>query len=186
MPINESFFTEFPILKTKRLVLRNIQLDDAKAIYNMRSNGMVNRFINREAMDQMEQSEEIVKKVQEMYAQKAGLAWAGILRNQGDIIGTCGFNSIDHVNLRAEIGGELNTHYWGKEIALEAIQSIVQFGFDQLGLHSIEAKVNPDNRGAIRLLEFLKFEKEAHFKERVLFRGQFSDMAVYSCFGTKA
>ena len=179
--INLSVFDAFPVIKTHRLTLREILPEDAHAIYEMRSNGMVNRFIARPDMQTLEQSEALVKKTREAYAQKKGIGWAGVLRDAGDIIGTCGFNSLDFENLRAEIGGELSTRYWGREIALEAVEAIVSFGFEELGLHSIEAKVDPQNRGAIRLLEYLGFQKEAHFKDRIHFDGKFTDMAVYGC-----
>ena len=71
---------------------------------------------------------------------------------------------------------------WGKNIAYEAVSAIVNFGFDEFQLHSIEAKVSPENRGAIYLLESLGFEKEAHFKDRIYFNQKFQDLAVYTCF----
>ena len=49
-----------------------------------------------------------------------------------------------------------------------------------MNLHSIEAKVSPDNRGAIFLMEKIGFKKEAHFVERIYFDEKFSDLAVYS------
>ena len=102
------------------------------------------------------------------------------LSEVNDIIGTCGLRDFDFPNLRAEIGGELSVEYWGKNIALEAVSKIVEFGLDKLNLHTIEAKVNPENRGAIFLLEQIGFQKEAHFRDRIYFNGKFSDMAVYT------
>jgi [ribosomal protein S5]-alanine N-acetyltransferase len=66
--------------------------------------------------------------------------------------------------------------------AAEAVQAIVEFGFRNLKLHSIIAKVSPENRGAVFILESLGFEKEAHFKDGVYFKNKFSDMAVYTLF----
>jgi hypothetical protein len=61
-------------------------------------------------------------------------------------------------------------------------QAIIEFGFTKLGLHTIEAKVSPQNRSAIYLMEQLGFVKEAHFKDRIYFEGEFQDMAVYMCY----
>lgn len=180
MQLDLSVFDRFPVLKTPRLLLKEIELSDSKRIFDMRSNSRVNAFIARENMKEASSSEMLVARTREAYQNKQGIGWAGILRDNRDIIGTCGFNRIEHENLRAEIGGELSTEYWGKNIALEAVQAIVEFGLSTLGLHAIEAKVNPQNRGAVHLLEFLGFEKEAHHKDRIYFRGQFLDMAVYT------
>lgn len=182
MEINQDVFDHFPVIKTERLVLRQIQLDDAIEIMKMRQNKRVNQFIARNAIPGIDQAQELVKKTSEAFISKQGIGWAGILRDRSDIIGTCGFNRIDYLNKRAEIGGELSVDYWGKNIALEAVQAIITFGFEKMNLHAIEALVSPENRGAIFLLETLGFEKEAHFKDRIYFNGVYSDMAVYTLF----
>lgn len=182
MAINETVFEQFPVIQTERLLLRQIQLKDAAEIMQMRQNKRVNQFIARNSMPGIEAAEELVKKTTDAFESKAGIGWAGILREGSEIIGTCGFNRIDYLNNRAEIGGELSVDYWGKNIALEAVQAIVAFGFEKMDLHAIEAWVSPENRGAIYLLESLGFEKEAHFKDRICFNGTYSDMAVYTVF----
>ena len=47
-------------------------------------------------------------------------------------------------------------------------------------MHAIEARLDPDNRSAIALLESLGFVKEAHFREYVYFRDVFRDLVVYT------
>ena len=184
LSLNNAHFEVFPTLKTPRLTLRQITLGDAEAIFNMRSNARIGQFIARPAMEKQEDATALVKKVGDAYVAKQGIGWAGLLRDGQTCIGTCGFNSIDHANLRAEIGGEMATEYWGKGIAQEAVKAIIAFGFAELGLHCIEAKVSAQNRGAIYVMEQLGFVKEAHFKDRIYFNGLFSDMAVYTCFSS--
>ncbi len=180
MEVNETLFDEFPVLKTNRLTLRAISAADAAKIFEMRSTGRINQFIAREDMEYFDDSAKLVERVNLAYQNKQAIGWAGILRDNQDIIGTCGFNQIDFPNLRAEIGGELAVEYWGKKIALEAITAILDFGLNTMNLHTIEAKVAPENRSAIFLLESLGFTKEAHYKDRIYFREQFLEMAVYT------
>jgi ribosomal-protein-alanine N-acetyltransferase len=177
---NHGVFSSFPVIKTDRLTLREIRLADAKRIFDMRSNGRVNTFIARDNMQHQEDAKALAERTINAYNNKQAIGWAGILRENQEIIGTCGFNMIDTYNLRAEIGGEMATEYWGKNIAIEAVQAIIQFGLNTMNLHSIEAKVSPQNRSAIYLMEKLGFVKEAHFKDRVLFNDSFYDMAIYT------
>lgn len=177
---NEEVFKQFPILKTSRLTLREIRVEDAKRIFDMRSNGRVNQFIARPNMQAEDDAMKLAERTIAAYHNKQAIGWAGILRNNQEIIGTCGFNSIDVMNLRAEIGGEMATEYWGKNIAQEAVREILRFGLYEMNLHSIEAKVSPHNKSAIYVLEQLGFKKEAHYKDRVYFNEKFSDMAVYT------
>lgn len=180
MKFNESVFGEFPVLKTPRLTLRGITAQDAKAIYGMRSNGRVNQFIARPNMDDEKHALSLAERTAQAFENRQAIGWAGVLRDRLEIIGTCGFNSIDVPNMHAEIGGEMATEYWGKHLAGEAFAVIVQFGLETMNLQTIEAKVSPDNRSAIHLMEQAGFVKEAHFKNRIYFNGEFLDMAVYT------
>lgn len=176
----DQHFNNFPELSTKRLVLRAIAMKDAAQIFEIRKNNRVNQFIMRETMESLGQAENLIKKVQNAYIEKKSLAWAGVLRGTETLIGTCGFNSFDFPNRHAEIGGELSTEFWGKNVAQEAFEAIIYFGMEELNLQTIEAKVTPENRGAIALLTAFGFVKEAHFKDRIFFNGKFYDMAVYT------
>lgn len=177
---NNKVFDKFPVLKTARLTLREIRPEDAKRIYDMRSNGRVNEFIARPQMQTEEEALKLAERTIAAYHNKQAIGWAGILREGNEIIGTCGFNMIEAYNLHAEIGGEMATEYWGKQIALEAVKAILAFGIDEMNLHTIEAKVSPHNRSAIYVMEQLGFVKEAHYKDRIYFDGHFKDMAVYT------
>lgn len=105
--LNLTCFESFPELKTKRLTLRSIQPQDAEQIFQMRSNQATNRYILRNQMTDAESAKELVANVNQGYQDKQALAFAGLLRDKKEIIGTCGFNRFDMMNNRAEIGGEL-------------------------------------------------------------------------------
>src|SRR5207248_1032904 len=125
-------------------------------------------------------AKKLILKVREDYSQKRSIGWAAEIRGSGPIIGTCGFVRIEPGNLRAEIGGELSPDYWGKNIALEAVKEIVRFGLHEMNLHSIEAKVQAGNLGAVFLLEKLGFVKEGHLREHIYHHGKYTDLLIYS------
>ena len=62
----------------------------------------------------------------------------------------------------------------------EALLKIIDFGFDEMNLHSIEANINPGNAASAMLLESAGFIKEAYFKEDYFFNGAFHDTIIYS------
>lgn len=176
---NSNCFSTFPILRTDRLTLRKIQPDDADRIFEMRQNSRNNEFLFRPNMEIVDSAKELIQQVETGYQEGNKIAWAGLLRDEKTIIGTCGFNHIDAQNMRAEIGGELFIDYWGKHLAFEAVEAIINYGFQGMNLHTIEAKVNPGNRGSIFLLEKLGFEREGYFKGYGYYQGEFLDLAVY-------
>jgi ribosomal-protein-alanine N-acetyltransferase len=57
---------------------------------------------------------------------------------------------------------------------------MLNFGFNSLQLHLIEAIIDPNNPTSERVLQILQFQKEAHFLENVFFGGKFWDSVIYS------
>jgi ribosomal-protein-alanine N-acetyltransferase len=174
-----SCFEDFPILKTERLTLRQIGLQDIKEIFEMRSNSRVSTYIYRPLMENLEDAKDILGKVRDQYKTKQAIGWAAVLRDKPEIVGTCGLVRFNHDNFRAEIGGEMLPKYWGKGIAQEAVTEIIRYGMEVINLHAIEAWIAPGNRGADRILKDSGFEQEAHFK-KIAYHEGFHDMAVYT------
>jgi ribosomal-protein-alanine N-acetyltransferase len=62
----------------------------------------------------------------------------------------------------------------------EAFRAVLDYGFENMELHSVEASVNPANTASIKLLEKFNFRRKAYFKESIYYDGKFLDDAVYS------
>jgi len=178
----EKALTPFPVLETKRLMLREIRYEDAAAVYSLRADARVGAYISRQPAKEIKEAEDLIQKMRDAYNNKQAIGWAAVRKNsaENEIIGACGFNHIDFLNRRAEIGGEMAVNHWGKFLAIEAVKAIIDFGFKTLKFHTIEAKVSPQNKSAIYLLEKLGFQKEAHFRDYYFYDGNYRDLVIYS------
>lgn len=83
---------------------------------------------------------------------------------------------------RAELGYVLAKAYWGQGIATEAVKLAIEDGFKKLPIERIEAFVDPDNIGSVRVLEKAGLAKEAHLKKYVVHRGRLRDRFIYVAF----
>ena len=174
-------FSPFPEIKTDRLMLRRIVKEDAPALLFLRSSEMVMQYIDKERAKVLEDVLALVQLFEEGLETNNGITWAISLAGEPEtLIGTIGFWRIIKQHHRAEIGYMLHPSFWGKGIMKEAIQSVLQFGFKNLHLHSVEAHINPDNIASAAILERTGFVREAYFKEDFYFRGEFRDSAIYS------
>lgn len=181
-PIDFTAFKAFPILKTKRLTLRAIEPSDAPALFEIKSDPLLYKYLGNPPHQNIEESEQLIQTLQEAYEEQTMICWASTIRDRPGIMGTCGFNRIEPEHGRAEIGGMLSARYWGSGVAVEAVEAILRYGFEGFGFHAIEAKINPGNRSVRRLLELAGFRQEAYFKDRYWDRGQWVDIAVYTLF----
>jgi ribosomal-protein-alanine N-acetyltransferase len=62
----------------------------------------------------------------------------------------------------------------------EAMTVVLEYGFNTIKLHSVEANVNPNNTRSIQLLEKNGFVREAYHRENYYYNGHFLDSAIYS------
>jgi ribosomal-protein-alanine N-acetyltransferase len=172
-------FNPFPNLSTERLLFRQLTFDDANEIFLLRSDARVNRFLTRNQCKTIEEAGAFINKINRGIGNNDAVYWAITLKNDKKLVGTICLWNLQPENYRAEIGYELHPDYWKKGIMSEAIHGIIEYGFEVLNLHSIEADVDPANAQSVALLEKNGFIKEGHFRESVYFGGRFSDTAIY-------
>ena len=173
-------FNPFPILFTERLVLRQFSTEDAKEILALRSNKAMMQFINRPLAGGIEDALQYIQKIIDSGNNNEGITWAIAFKKGATLIGTIGLWQIDKENHRAEIGYLLNPQQHQKGIMQEALVAVLDYGFYNIGVHSVVANVNPANEASKKLLAKNNFVQEGYFKEDYFFDGQFLDSAVYS------
>ena len=104
----------FPILETQRLRLREIQHQDAGAIYNCFSNDDVTRYYGQDTLTTIEQALQFVELFANNYREKRGIRWGIERKDAQGLIGTIGYNVWSPRHKRAEIGYEIHPEFWGK------------------------------------------------------------------------
>jgi ribosomal-protein-alanine N-acetyltransferase len=149
-----------PLLTTERLLLRQLQLTDDKAIFALRNNTQVNAFIQRPLLNNINDARQFITAINEGIENKEWQYWAIILKSNPQLIGTICFWHFSHDNTMAEIGYELHPDYQGAGLMNEAIQTIIYHGFTTLQLSTIEAYTQPGNARSVKLLEKNNFVQD--------------------------
>lgn len=178
--INEKYFEEFPQLQTERLLLRKQELKDAPHLQQMRFSEQVMLYMDSDMHDDVQTSEAFISRNLESYEQKSGFFWAITAVETGSYLGDIILRKIDRSNARAEIGYTLKPEFWRRGYMKEAMRAVLNFGFKDLQLHSIEANINPANNISRNLLLKTGFVKEAYFRENYYYNGRFLDSEIYS------
>lgn len=147
----------FPILRTVRLLLRELRPADLEQFYRLRSDPAVTLPYYAEPKTH-EQAEAKLAALMRDNAARESLTWAIVLADAPDVlIGTiCLWN---FRGTTAEIGYDLLPAYHRQGIMREAALRLIDYGFGELGLMTIDAEVNPRNEPSCRLLEKLGFQK---------------------------
>lgn len=173
-------FSPFPILETERLTLRRVLPSDVKEMFELRSNPETMKYIPRPLVTNYDEALAHIKMMEDKIETNEGINWAITIKGDDKMLGVIGHYRIKPEHYRAEVGYMILPEYHGKGITTEAVQCVVDYGFNTMQLHSIEGVIDPENEASQRVLQKCGFVKEAHFKENEFYDGKFIDAVVYS------
>jgi [ribosomal protein S5]-alanine N-acetyltransferase len=105
--------------------------------------------------------------------------WGVALRQDDQLVGTCGFNEWSQVHRWAELAFDLAQGHWGKGLMRQAVTAILQWTYRQDEVNRVQAFVRVDNSRSMRLLERSGFMREGCLRSYRVCRGQPRDFHVY-------
>jgi [ribosomal protein S5]-alanine N-acetyltransferase len=170
----------FPVLETKRLILREIHVGDRDAMFAVFSDPVLMKYYNMQPIVSMEQAEEILHRLKDNFYKQTQIRWAIVEKESDSFIGTCGFHAIDQKHDKAEIGYELDSTAHGMGYMAEAVNEIIRFGFEELFLNRIEAFYHPHNIASHNVLSRAGFAVEGVLRQRYKMNDVYVDMNIAS------
>ena len=92
-----------------------------------------------------------------------------VIEQEGRPIGFANYRDFHPKGKSAEVGiGIGEPDLWGKHLGRDALETLVRYLFDELGLHRVEANIQPGNARSIALARRAGFTREG-FSPRYLF-----------------
>lgn len=173
-------FNPFPVLGTERLLLRRITKEDAPAYFALRTDHRAMTFSTRETPANVQVILELIKTIDGWIDTNEKIAWSIEEKATGKFVGTLSFHKTDRKHHRAEIGYQMAYEHWNRGFMSEAMKAAIVYAFNEMKLHTIEARVNENNAVSIHLLEKNGFVKEGHFTEDFFHAGVYYNTCVYS------
>ncbi len=145
------------ILETERLLLRPLELSDAKAMFIMDNNPNVHKYLWQKPTQTIDETIAIIEYVRRQYEKNCIGRFATILKETGEFIGWTGIKYIDdHIENGNtnffDYGYRLNEPHWGKGYATEATQAWLDYGFNQMKIEKMNAYTHHDNGASNHIL----------------------------------
>ncbi len=149
----------FTTLRTARLTLRQLSIDDQQDILALRSDPEINKYLGRQPTKTIEDAINFINKVNENIEKQIALYWAITLTETKTFVGTICLFDFSNENNSCEIGYELMPKFQGQGIMKEATQVVIDYVFQTLKLKKILAFTHCDNQNSTNLLAKLNFVK---------------------------
>jgi len=164
-----------PTLSASRLDLRWLTREDAPALLAIFGDDDVMEFWSSPPLADMPAATALMDEIHRFFAARELFQWGICPRQTNQVIGTCTLLNIDLTHRRAELGIALARSAWGCGYATEALELLIGFAFQTLGLHRLEADIDPENERSLRLFESQGFVREGHLRERWHHLGELRD-----------
>ncbi|MEB2298311.1 GNAT family N-acetyltransferase [Lysinibacillus xylanilyticus] len=167
-----------PVLKTARLTLRPISLNDLEAMFNYTSSENVARYVTWDPHKSLDETKVFVELVLNGYKQGNHLLWG--IEYEQKLIGTIDFVSVNDQHKCAEIGYVLSEEYWNQGITTEAVKKLIDYGFNELKMVRIQARCFKDNIGSQKVMEKSGMLFEGILRKSMFVKGCHRDVKMYA------
>ncbi len=172
-PMDKGLF----LIEGKQVYLRPITVEDTDMVLSWRnSKRVVENFIYRKPISRQEHLSWLENKVF-----KGAVHQFVVCTRDGDTAcGSVYLQNFDEERKEAESGIFMgNTALLGKGLGTEAYRLLARYGFDDLGLEAICARVLAGNTASRRLHEKLGYRQEAYLRDELLIEGRYEDLIRY-------
>jgi ribosomal-protein-alanine N-acetyltransferase len=139
------------ITTTPRFNITKLTHDDNAQLATILSDPQVMRYSTLGEID--EQGIKIhIDKCLASYAKYGWGQWAIVCKESKEVVGLCGLNSLklDEEDL-IHISYRFARAHWRKGFALEAVNAIIEYAFNELSIESVYSIVEPVNQPSVNL-----------------------------------
>ena len=148
-------------LETERLILRKINEDDAKTIFeNWTSDDEVSKYVRWNTHKNIEETMEYIKSIKAKCEEEDYYEWGIVLKKENEIIGAIG--AFPGEEGRTEIGYNISKKYWRNGYTTEALKKVLEYLSKEIGIKRYvcsHAVLNPASGAVMKKAEF-KYVKD--------------------------
>jgi RimJ/RimL family protein N-acetyltransferase len=165
----------------ERIILRPLKISDAKDIYtNIQDRKIAENTLRIPWPYRLKDAINFIKNSQKSLKKRKGFIFGIEFKEKKEVVGVISLENVDFEHRHAEVGYWLGKKYRGKGIMTEAGKLVLNFAFEKLKLHRVDAGVFSDNLISQKVLKKLGFKKEGVRRHWRLKFGRWKDDVLYS------
>lgn len=168
-----------PVLMGHRVLLREPREDDGTALFRHTSDPEVTRFLAVERPATVNDTLYFIEKCREHRGQGREYVFVIAEVTTDEAMGIICLRHIDPAMRTAQIGTWLGRERWGSGANAEAKGLLLDFAFDHLRLHRVEARIAVGNARSRRAFERLGARREGILRESFFKDGAYHDQHLY-------
>jgi ribosomal-protein-alanine N-acetyltransferase len=168
-----------PELVGRRVILREPRAGDASALFSLLSNEEVSRFISPPPPT-VEGFERYVGWTERQRVAGQYVCFAIVPVGADAPIGLIHIRALSPAFLTADWGFAIGSEFWGTGVFTEAAELVLEFAFDVLRIHRLEARAALCNGRGNGAMKKLGAEREGVLRHSFVRDGEFLDQVLWS------
>lgn len=164
-------------LRGERIDLRTVEKDDIEFLKNNINDPKVRKDLGQHTPYNRDKGEEFVENIADEKEDQVRLLITD--SEDEERIGMISLFRVNKNSGNAEIGLWITPEHQEEGFGTEATKLIVEFGFDELRMHRMYARVFDDNPKSINIWEKLNFKKEGIMREASFKDGKYVNILIY-------
>ncbi len=171
---------------TERIKLRLIDLSDLESIHNLHSLPETDAYNALGIPETIEETKTVIEPwiLENQLNEIKNYTFAIDNKLNGTFMGLFGLKLGNKKYKRAEVWYKIHSDYWNKGYATESLRAILNFGFETLKLHRIEAGCAVENTASFKVLEKAGMIREGRLRQVLPLKSGWSDNFEYSILET--
>ncbi|WP_117160982.1 GNAT family N-acetyltransferase [Paraliobacillus sp. X-1268] len=165
-------------LETERLILQRFKKEDAIRIRDLANDKELADILGLPHPYELKDAEEWIAIHPEQIKNGIEYPLKITLKELSEVIGTITIR-VDKRNNKGELGYWIGKEYWCNGFATEAVNKIIDFGFNQLNLNKICASAISRNIPSTIVFEKVGLLKEGRLRQNRFLLDKYEDVAVY-------
>ena len=174
------YFRQLPMIRTSRLILRKLTMDDAADVFAYASNPIVTRFTTWDTHRSVEDSRAFISFALQRYEAGHAVGYGIVDAATNHVIGTCGIAGWSDQHERGDLAYAIAAPYWNKGYMTEAARAAVDHAFAALPMNRLQSCCHVDNIGSARVMEKLGMTFEGVLRQYFKIRNGYHDLRYYS------
>jgi RimJ/RimL family protein N-acetyltransferase len=169
-------------LQANRLKIRDLSSSDIDNIHNLHSSAETDRFNTLGIPESIQTTEKLVAEWLTAHdtLSRTSNVYCIELKDSNQFIGLIALNLRESKFRSAEVWFKIHPNHWNNGYATEALTKTLNFGFQELNLHRIEAGCAVENTGSIMVMEKVGMIREGLKRKILPIRGKWADAYSYA------
>ena len=177
--VSTNWRDSLPVLVGAHIALREMKVEDAPSLFSLLTTEEVSRFISPPPSS-VEGFERFIRWAARQRAVGSYVCFAVTMAESDTAIGIFQLRSIDPDFGTAEWGFALGSPFWGTGVFQEGAELVMEFAFETVGVHRLEARAALRNARGNAALKKIGAKQEGILRKSFQKNGEYLDQALWT------